>query len=209
MDHPPTDAAFVPPARSLNVLASAAKVCKGCDLYRFATQTVFGAGPPDARIMMVGEQPGDQEDVQGLPFVGPAGKLLDRALADAEVDRRLVYVTNAVKHFKFEARGKRRIHAKPNGIEINACHPWLESEMEALRPELLVCLGATAAQALLGRSFRVTKDRGKLIAHPQARQVMATIHPSAILRVTDSEQRESEYAAFVRDLRMIHTAVAA
>ncbi len=206
----PTSAApFVPQSKSLTVLAKAASRCEGCNLFRHATQTVFGEGPPDARVILVGEQPGDQEDLQGHPFVGPAGQLLDRALTDAEVDRRLIYVTNALKHFKFEPRGKRRIHSKPTGLEINACHPWLEAEIAAVRPELVVCLGATAAQSLLGRAFRVTKERGLVLPHPVAGKVMATIHPSAILRMPEQERREAEYAAFVDDLRNIRSVLVA
>lgn len=188
------------------MLAEAARGCEGCPLYLPATQTVFGEGPRDARVMLVGEQPGDQEDVAGHPFVGPAGKMLDRALADAGVDRRMVYVTNAVKHFKFEARGKRRIHSKPSGVEVNACLPWLEAEIQAVKPGLVVCLGATAGQALMGRDFRVTRDRGVILEHPNAGKVLATIHPSALLRMTGPGEREAEYAAFVEDLRLIHQA---
>ena len=153
--------------------------------------------------MLIGEQPGDQEDVAGQPFVGPAGMLLNRALRDAGVDRERMYVTNAVKHFKFEERGKRRIHAKPNGIEIAACKPWLEAEAAVLKPRLIVCLGATAAQALLGPAFRVTKDRGRVLPHPWAEGLLATIHPSALLRIQEAERREPEYNAFVGDLRLI------
>lgn len=202
-------APFVPATTSLAVLATAARKCEGCDLFRPATQTVFGEGPAKARILMVGEQPGDREDREGRPFVGPAGQLLDRALEAAEIERRLVYVTNAVKHFKFEARGKRRIHAKPTGLEIQACRPWLEAEIAALHPELVVCLGATAAQSLMGRTFRVTRDRGVILAHPEAGKVLATIHPSALLRMPEAERRGAEFEAFVRDLRVIHQVLAA
>ena len=197
----------MPVTKSLAVLTEASKSCQGCDLYRHATQTVFGEGPKNARVVMIGEQPGDQEDLAGHPFVGPAGKLLDRALDDAEVERRLVYVTNAVKHFKFEARGKRRIHSKPTGVEINACRPWLEAELALIQPELVVCLGATAAQTILGRAFRVTQNRGVILPHPQAKQVMATVHPSSLLRVPEPERRKAEYDAFVSDLRVIRQAV--
>jgi DNA polymerase len=207
-NQPASAAPFVPAGAALPVLAEASKSCEGCDLYRFATQTVFGEGPPSARVVMVGEQPGDSEDLAGHPFVGPAGKLLDRALEEAEVDRRLVYVTNAVKHFKFEPRGKRRIHSKPTGIEINACRPWLEAELAAIQPDLVVCLGATAAQSLLGRAFRVTRERGVILPFPQGKQIMATIHPSALLRMPEPERREAEYAAFVEDLRQIRRIVA-
>lgn len=202
-DGKPSAAAYVPAERSIPVLAQAAKTCRGCDLYERATQTVFGSGPENARVLMAGEQPGDQEDLGGAPFIGPAGKLLDRALEQAGVDRKLVYVTNAVKHFKFEPRGKRRIHAKPNGVEINACRPWLEAEIEAIQPQLIVCLGATAAQALMGSDFRVTRDRGILLTFPPDRSLLATIHPSALLRMTEPAEREAAFAAFVRDLKLI------
>jgi len=162
---------------------------------------VFGEGPEDAELMLVGEQPGDHEDREGRPFVGPAGRLLDEALEEAGVDRTRVYVTNAVKHFKWQARGKRRIHAKPNWSEATACRPWLDGELEAVRPDVLVCLGATAAQALLGRSFRVTKQRGEPVESDLAPHVLATIHPSAILRA-DAERRKIERAAFVKDLEV-------
>src|SRR5437667_4614840 len=175
----PSAAPWVPDKPTLPLLIAASKHCEGCDLFRNATQTVFGEGPPDARVVMVGEQPGDQEDLAGKPFVGPAGKLLDRAMAEAGVDRSQVYVTNAVKHFKFVERGKRRIHGKPSGIEISACRPWLEAELAALRPEVVVCLGATAAQSLMGREFRVTRDRGTFFPHRWAKALMATVHPSA------------------------------
>jgi uracil-DNA glycosylase family protein len=200
-------APWVPSSPSIPKLVEASKHCEGCDLYRHATQTVFGEGPENAAVVLIGEQPGDQEDLAGKPFVGPAGKLLDKALAEAGLDRSRMYVTNAVKHFKFEERGKRRIHAKPNTIEIAACRPWLEAEVAAIHPELIVCLGATAAQALMGKAFRVTQDRGRLLPHPWANSVLATIHPSALLRVTDSERRASEYAQFVQDLRVIQDAV--
>jgi DNA polymerase len=201
----PSAASWVPAHPTLPVLIRASKGCRGCHLYENATQTVFGAGPAKARVIMVGEQPGDQEDMQGEPFVGPAGKLLDKAMVEAEIDRSLVYVTNAVKHFKFEPRGKRRIHQKPNSLEINACYPWLEAEMEVIRPEVVVCLGATAAQALLGRSFRLTQHRGEFFPHPQARCVTATIHPSALLRMPEPERRHEEFAHFVEDLRRVHS----
>lgn len=195
----PTAAPFVPPRPTLAKLQAASKGCEGCHLYQPATQTVFGEGPANARILMIGEQPGDQEDLQGRPFVGPAGRLLDKALEEAGIDRGAVYVTNAVKHFKFEPRGKRRIHQKPNSLEINACRPWLEAEIAVIQPQVVVCLGATAAQSVMGKSFRVTKDRGVLFPHPEANWVLATIHPSALLRMP--EGREAEYALFVRDLR--------
>ena len=195
------DAAPVPESRSLDELRQAAEGCKACDLWERGTQTVFGEGSTNAEVMLVGEQPGDQEDVQGRPFVGPAGRVLDEALAEAGIDRAKVYVTNVVKHFNWEPRGKRRIHKKPNAEEITACRPWLEAELEAVKPRLLVCLGATAAQALLGRSFRVTKDRGRLVDSPLAPMVMATVHPSSILRTADDETRHIEMKRFVEDLR--------
>ena len=175
--------------------------CKACDLWKTGTQVVFGEGSAGAKAMFVGEQPGDQEDKAGRPFVGPAGKLFDKALADAGIDREQVYVTNVVKHFKWVGRGKRRIHQKPNWSEVDACRPWLEGELAAVEPRVLVCLGATAAQALLGRQFRVTRERGKPVESDLAEHVLATIHPSAILR-GDPESREQEYAAFVRDLKV-------
>jgi uracil-DNA glycosylase len=201
-------APFLPSHPTLNTLKTAAQQCQGCDLFRHATQTVFGAGPGSARIVMIGEQPGDREDLLGSPFVGPAGRLLDKALEEANIDRTLVYVTNAVKHFKFEARGKRRIHKKPNAIEIAACKPWLEAELEVIKPDVVVCLGATAAQSMMGRAFRVTKDRGIFFPHHQAKWLMATIHPSALLRVIEPERREIEYSAFVEDLNRVRTKVA-
>ena len=185
---------------SLKALRQEAAHCTRCDLYRNATQTVFGEGARHARVMVVGEQPGDQEDRKGLPFVGPAGGLLDKALADAGVDRDLVYVTNAVKHFKWEPRGKRRIHQKPNAREIAACRPWLEAELAAVRPELVIALGATAAQALFGRGFRVKQLRGQDVRAPFAPHAMATVHPSFVLRQTDDAARRKELAAFVADL---------
>jgi uracil-DNA glycosylase family protein len=184
-------------------LAAAAQKCEGCDLYRNATQAVFGDGPADAPVMMVGEQPGDREDRTGKPFVGPAGELLDRALAEADVDRLRIYVTNAVKHFKFEERGKRRIHSKPSAPQITACHPWLEAELEAIRPKLIVCLGATAAQALMGSDFRVTRDRGRIFESALAPRAMATVHPSALLRMPDRRRAEEEFGLFVKDLALI------
>jgi DNA polymerase len=174
-----------------------------CDLYKTGTQTVFGAGSSHARVMFVGEQPGDKEDIQGLPFVGPAGALLDKALIEADIARDDVYVTNVVKHFKWEPRGKRRIHKKPNNIEIAACRPWLEAELAVTKPQVIVCLGATAAQALLGKSFRVTQHRGELIPSPLAPYVMATVHPSAVLRAPDDESRRRERLLFVEDLKKV------
>ena len=196
------------PARpTLARVRAIARECKACDLYRRGTQTVFGEGPRRATIMLVGEQPGDVEDIEGHPFVGPAGRLLDRALADAGIDRRHVYATNVVKHFKWEPRGKRRIHAKPNTAEIQACRPWLETELALVRPTALVLLGATAAQALLGRGFKVTERRGELIDSPLARVVTATVHPSSILRAPDDLARREAMGAFVEDLRAVVRAV--
>jgi uracil-DNA glycosylase len=163
---------------------------------------VFGSGPADSKVVMIGEQPGDEEDRKGAPFVGPAGRLLDKAMHEASLDREKIYVTNAVKHFKWIERGKRRIHAKPSGIEISACRPWLEAELASIQPELVVCLGATAAQSLMGREFRITKDRGLFFPHRWAKEIVATIHPSAILRALP-EQYDTEYEMFVRDLRLI------
>jgi uracil-DNA glycosylase len=193
-------AAYLPDRLSLSSLREAAAVCHGCELWRDATQTVFGEGRRESELMLVGEQPGDQEDLQGKPFVGPAGRMLDRALEEAGIDRTRVYVTNVVKHFKWQPRGKRRLHQKPNGAEMAACRPWLDAELEVVKPRILVCLGATAAQALLGRDFRVTRQRGELIDSPLAEHVTATIHPSAILR---AEDREGEYAGFLADLRRV------
>ncbi len=192
---------FVPADHSPNALREAAKGCQGCDLFRFATQTVFGVGKQPARLMMVGEQPGDSEDIQGLPFVGPAGKLLDRALEQAGIDRAEVYVTNAVKHFKFTQEGKRRIHQKPRGVEIAACKPWLEAELDAVKPELIVCLGATASQAVFGRAVKIGEERGHITSHHSGARVMITIHPSALLRMPDAEQKEKEFEHLVADLR--------
>jgi uracil-DNA glycosylase len=193
------------PVSDLKNLAAAARTCKACDLWKNATQTVFGEGSPDARIVFVGEQPGDREDLSGRPFVGPAGRLLDEALQAAGIDRKLVYVTNAVKHFKWvpDARGKRRIHKKPSYSEIAACRPWLDSELSALKPDVLVCLGATAAQALLGREFSVMRQRGRWIESPLARHVIATVHPSSVLRAIDSESRETQKQLFVSDLAKV------
>jgi len=179
-----------------------AKNCRACDLYKHATQAVFGEGPAKATVMLIGEQPGDAEDLSGHPFVGPAGQLLDRALADAGIDRRAVYLTNAVKHFKFEPRGKRRIHKKPRASEIAACRPWLDAEIALVKPRVIVCLGATAAQALLGKSFKVTAHRGVFVPSPLVPRVLATVHPSSILRAPDAEARRTEMQRFVSDLRV-------
>jgi len=188
--------------RSLNTLRAEAAACRACPLWARATQTVFGEGKPGAELLLVGEQPGDQEDRQGHPFVGPAGHLLETALARAGIDRAATYVTNAVKHFKWvatEGRGKRRIHQKPNTTEVRACQPWLLAEIEAVAPRVIVCLGATAAQSLLGSAFRVTQHRGKPVASPHGVPIVATVHPASILR-GDPAQREAELALFVRDL---------
>ena len=197
-----TAAPLVPERPSLPRLREAAAGCTACPLYKTGTQTVFGEGTSKAEVLFVGEQPGDQEDLQGKPFVGPAGKLFDKALEDAGIDRSQVYVTNVVKHFKWQARGKRRIHQKPNWSEIAACRPWLDAELEVVRPRVLVCLGATAAQALLGRDFRVTKQRGELVDSDLAENVIATVHPSSILRA-DDETREMEYRELVGDLEKV------
>lgn len=196
-------AAGVRPTPSIEELREQARSCTACPLYAHATQTVFGVGNTHARVMLIGETPGDREDIEGLPFVGPAGQLLDRALAEAGIDRQQCYVTNAVKHFKWEPRGKRRIHKKPNATEIAACHPWLEAEIAVLKPDVVVCLGATAAQALLGRDFRVTQHRGEFVESPIAPHVMATVHPSSILRAPDDETRHEEMRRFVADLKKL------
>lgn len=193
---------FVPEDHSLEAMRAAAQACRGCDLYQDATQAVFGEGPAAARLMLVGEVPGDQEDQQGRPFVGPAGRLLDKALAEAGIAREQAYLTNVVKHFKWSAQGARRMHKKPSAREISACKPWLHAEIEAVRPALIVCLGATAAQALLGRGFRVTQSRGDLLrAESPDAPVMATLHPSAVLRMPEAEDRHRAYADLVEDLR--------
>ncbi len=198
-----TAAALLPRERTLPALRTAAAGCTACDLYKRGTQTVFGEGSARASVVLVGEQPGDYEDREGRPFVGPAGRLLDRCLEKAGIDRGAVYVTNAVKHFKWEPRGKRRIHSKPNAAEIRACVPWLLAEIEAVKPRAIVCLGATAAQALLGKSFRVTQRRGELIASELAPIVVATVHPSSLLRAPDEETRRTETERFVADLSAV------
>lgn len=198
-----TAAAYLPERLSLSKLRDAVQGCRGCPLYANATQAVFGEGTSKAEVMLVGEQPGDKEDLTGKPFVGPAGRLLDEALQEAGIDRSLTYVTNAVKHFKWVARGKRRIHDKPVWSEVTACRPWLEAELAAVEPRVLVALGATAAQTLLGRDFRVTQHRGELIESPLAEFVTATVHPSSILRQRDDDLRHQELAAFVDDLRVV------
>jgi len=193
---------FLPESLSLEALSEAAAGCRACHLWELGTQTVFGEGSPEAEIMFVGEQPGDQEDRIGRPFVGPAGRLFDQALEEAGIDRASTYTTNAVKHFKWQARGKRRIHQKPNWAEMTACRPWLEAELKVVEPRVLVLLGATAAQSLLGREFRVTQNRRKLVESDLADAVTATVHPSSILR-GEPERREAELTAFVDDLRFV------
>src|SRR5439155_6324237 len=201
---PTKDAAeLIPDHPTLSSLRDTAKNCQACDLYKRGTQTVFGEGSRKARLMFVGEQPGHEEDLAGHPFVGPAGRLLDRALVEAGIDRSTVYVTNVVKHFKWEPRGKRRIHAKPNAGEIAACRPWLDAELAVLEPKVLVCLGATAAQALLGRGFRVSAERGRWVKSPLAPFVLASVHPSSILRAPDDETRHTEMQRLVKDLRVV------
>jgi uracil-DNA glycosylase family protein len=205
----PNDATpFLPEQRTLQALREAAAGCRGCHLWRNATQTVFGEGLKKARVMLVGEQPGDKEDRAGQPFVGPAGRELDKGLVAAGIDRKDAYVTNVVKHFKFEERGRRRIHQTPKRFEIDACKPWLEEELKVVKPEALVFLGATAAKALLGSSFRVTQHRGELLDSELAPIVAATIHPSAILRGPDEESRAEERDAFAEDLRAVARALA-
>jgi uracil-DNA glycosylase family protein len=196
-------AEFVPSSRSLKALEEAALGCRGCDLYKDATQTVFGKGRRSAELMLVGEQPGDKEDLEGEPFVGPAGRLLDRALEEAGIDRSAAYVTNAVKHFKWKPRGKRRLHQTPRAGEVEACKPWLAAEVEAVEPRALLAMGATAARALFGTKVKVTKDRGRPLESPLAPVAAVTIHPSAILRLRDHDEREAEMAAFVADLEAV------
>ncbi len=200
-EYPP---APVPESHSLTALRHAAEKCRACPLYRDATHLVFGKGPRDARLVFVGEQPGDSEDLAGEPFIGPAGKLFDRALKEAGIDRSTAYVTNAVKHFKFEMRGKRRIHKTPAAREISACRPWVEAEIDAIRPAILVCLGATAAHSLLGPDIRVTRDRGRFFfSSKHCESTLVTVHPSALLRAPNKEAREQEYRHFVEDLQLI------
>jgi uracil-DNA glycosylase len=200
-------AELIPDRPTIDTVRGASKDCQACELWRRGTQTVFGEGTKNAQLMFVGEQPGNDEDLSGHPFVGPAGKLLDRALADAGIDRSTVYVTNVVKHFKWEPRGKRRIHKKPNAAEIAACRPWLDTEIALVKPRAIVCLGATAAQALLGRQFRVTAHRGEFVASPLAPLVLATVHPSSILRAPDDETRRAEMQAFTADLHAVANAL--
>jgi uracil-DNA glycosylase len=196
-------AQLLPDDRSLDALKEAAAGCRACDLWGKGTQTVFGEGPPQARVVMVGEQPGDQEDRMGKPFVGPAGQILDEALKAVGIDRSLVYVTNVVKHFKWEPRGKRRLHQRPDREEVAACLPWFEAEIAAVQPRVIVCLGATAAQALLGTGFRVTRQRGQLLASTLGPPIMATVHPSSILRAADEPSRRLAMDHFIADLRLI------
>jgi uracil-DNA glycosylase len=204
VQRPPSAARDLIPARpDLDGLRAGAAGCTACDLYRDATQTVFGEGATDAEVMLVGEQPGDGEDRAGRPFVGPAGRLLDQALEEAGLDRRLAYVTNVVKHFKFERRGKVRLHKKPNAEQVHACFPWLEAELRVVRPRVLVLLGATAAQALLGGSFRVSRQRGEFLDSGLAPRVLATVHPSSILRAPDDQARALAYKGFVADLAVV------
>jgi DNA polymerase len=196
----PTAAPFLPADRSLESLREAAAGCQGCDLYKNATQTVFGLGPPRARVMLVGEQPGDREDIEGLPFVGPAGRMLGKALDEVGLKRAGLYITNAVKHFKWTPNGARRGHVAPNVGEVHACLPWLEAETEAVRPELIVALGSTAVHALLGSGAKVMKDRGRIIESTHG-PCLVTVHPSSLLRVEDEAQRHEAYELFLRDLR--------
>ncbi|HEU5188271.1 MAG TPA: UdgX family uracil-DNA binding protein [Methylomirabilota bacterium] len=195
-------ASFIPPHPTLAACREAVSACRGCELYRHATQGVLGEGPSHARIMLVGEQPGNDEDLAGRPFVGPAGRLLDRALAEAGLDRRATYVTNAVKHFKWTPRGKRRIHEKPTAREVEACRPWFQTELDLVKPDLVVALGATAAQSLLGPAVRVTKERGHVLDAPLGARVLLTVHPSSLLRITDDTERDQAMERFVADLRV-------
>jgi uracil-DNA glycosylase family protein len=200
-------AEFLPRSRSLKTLEDAAQACQGCELYKDATQAVFGRGRRSAELMLVGEQPGDKEDLEGEPFVGPAGRLLDRALEEAGIDRSEAYVTNAVKHFKWRPRGKRRLHQTPRAGEIEACKPWLQAEVEAIHPQALLAMGATAARSLFGPKIKVMKDRGRPLETPLAPVAAVTIHPSAILRLRERDEREAEFAGFVADLEGVATAL--
>jgi DNA polymerase len=206
---PPRTEEFLPRRKDLASLRQAAQACRGCSLYLRATQTVFGEGPGTACVVVVGEQPGDVEDMTGRPFIGPAGRLLDKALGEAGLDRESLYLTNAVKHFSFEERGKRRIHKKPRLSEVRACHPWLAGELAAIRPDVLVLLGATAAQAVFGASFRVSEERGRLQPSDLAPIVVASVHPSSVLRAPDDAARELGFRELVRDLRVAAAALAA
>ena len=196
-------ARFIPVKLTIPSLQQAASTCTGCDLYRRATQTVFGEGSTHARVMFIGEQPGDQEDRAGHPFVGPAGKILDKALAEVGITRESVYVTNAVKHFKWEPQGKRRKHKKPSASEVAACRPWLEAEVQVVKPRIVACLGVTAAQSVFGKAVRLNDLRGRSWSTPLASNVFVTVHPSAILRHPEAAQREEDYRRFVKDLRQI------
>lgn len=202
-----TAAPLIPPRPTLNKLRDAAAECRACHLWKLGTQTVFGEGVQKSLIMFIGEQPGDKEDLSGRPFVGPAGALLDHALEEAGIDRAKVYVTNVVKHFKWEPRGKRRIHKKPNAVEITACRPWLDAEISVIKPRAIICLGSTAAQAVIGPKFRVTTQRGQFVVSPLADYVTATVHPSSILRAPTDEARRTERARFIDDLRKIRAAL--
>lgn len=207
-DEPLDSGQLIRDCATLTKLRQKSKNCRACHLWKRGTQTVFGEGPPEARVVFLGEQPGNEEDLIGKPFVGPAGKLLDQALVEAGIERSEVYVTNAVKHFKWEPRGKRRIHQKPNARELAACRPWLEAELAILKPAVLVCLGATAAQAVFGRQFRVSQQRGQVLACALAKQALATVHPSSILRIPEREMRHAERARFVQDLKIVAKLIA-
>jgi len=196
-------AEFLPKRHTLESLRAAARSCEGCDLYKNATQTVFGEGPKDASVMLVGEQPGDMEDRQGRPFVGPAGRLLDKALAEAHIPRDEVYITNAVKHFKWIQRGKRRLHQKPLIRQVVACKPWLEAEIQAMHPKVVVCLGATAAQSMMGRIVRITQERGKFLDGDSGAGVFVTIHPSSIYRLREKDEQEKEFRRFVAEMKTV------
>lgn len=204
---PRTAAPLIPSRPTLKKLQAAAAGCRACDLWKTGTQTVFGEGKQSSTVMFIGEQPGNYEDLKGKPFVGPAGGLLDKALAEAGIDRNRVYVTNVVKHFKWEPRGKRRIHKKPNALEIQACRPWLEAEIGVVRPRVIICLGSTAAQAVIGPKFRVSTQRGTFVESPLAPFVTATVHPSSILRAPTDERRHAELARFIDDLKKIRKAI--
>ena len=202
-----TAAEYIPPRPSIKKLQEAAAECKACDLWKRGTQTVFGEGKPSSIVMFIGEQPGDKEDIAGRPFVGPAGGLLDKALQEAGIDRSKVYVTNVVKHFKWEPRGKKRIHKKPNAVEITACMPWLQAEIRVVKPRAIICLGSTAAQAVIGPKFRVSIQRGQFVKSDLAELVTATVHPSSILRAPTDEARRTETRRFIDDLKKIRAAI--